>query len=228
MNIRLRKLTRNRGQFPSEQAALKVLYLAVRNLEEFRSPNATGRPPVPQEICQLVRRLARQNPRWGTAASTVSSSAAALASARERSAGSRPPPGSRPPRAGRHPPGGSSWPPRHPGAWRATSRTVTPCSSTPARRVRDADPDPPRARAGHHGPPHRGAGRPAGPHPLMDPGERAARFRFLIRDRTFTAASGQVLAGHGAQVIKTPAQSPSRIPLRATGERCDASASTTC
>ena len=36
--VRLRKVTRNRGQFPSEQAALKVLYLAVRNLEEFRSP----------------------------------------------------------------------------------------------------------------------------------------------------------------------------------------------
>jgi putative transposase len=32
-------VTRNRGQFPSEQAVLKVLYLAVRNLEEFRSPN---------------------------------------------------------------------------------------------------------------------------------------------------------------------------------------------
>jgi transposase-like protein len=40
MNARLRKVTRNRGQFPSEQAALKVLYLAVRNLEELRSPNA--------------------------------------------------------------------------------------------------------------------------------------------------------------------------------------------
>ena len=39
MNARLRKATRNRGQFPSEQAALKVLYLAVRNLEEFRTPN---------------------------------------------------------------------------------------------------------------------------------------------------------------------------------------------
>jgi transposase-like protein len=38
-NARLRKVTRNRGQFPSEQAALKVLYLAVRNLEEFRRPN---------------------------------------------------------------------------------------------------------------------------------------------------------------------------------------------
>jgi putative transposase len=39
MNARLRKATRNRGQFPSEQAALKVLYLAVRNLEDFRRPN---------------------------------------------------------------------------------------------------------------------------------------------------------------------------------------------
>ena len=39
INARLRKVTRNRGQFPSEQAVLKVLYLAVRNLEEFRRPN---------------------------------------------------------------------------------------------------------------------------------------------------------------------------------------------
>jgi putative transposase len=39
MNARLRKVTRNRGQFPTEQAALKVLYLAVRNLADYRSPN---------------------------------------------------------------------------------------------------------------------------------------------------------------------------------------------
>src|SRR5690348_12423881 len=39
MNARLRKVTRNRGQVPSEQAALKVLYLAVRNREEDRRPN---------------------------------------------------------------------------------------------------------------------------------------------------------------------------------------------
>ena len=39
VNARLRKVTRNRGQFPSEQAALKVLYLAIRNLEEFRGHN---------------------------------------------------------------------------------------------------------------------------------------------------------------------------------------------
>lgn len=39
VNARLRKVTRNRGQFPSEQAALKVFYLAVRNLQDYRSPN---------------------------------------------------------------------------------------------------------------------------------------------------------------------------------------------
>jgi hypothetical protein len=39
INARLRKVTRNPGQFPSEQAALKVLYLAVRNLEEYLRPN---------------------------------------------------------------------------------------------------------------------------------------------------------------------------------------------
>jgi hypothetical protein len=45
---------------------------------------------------------------------------------------------------------------------------------------------------------------------LMDPGERAGRFRFLIRDRDskFTAASGEVFAGNGMRVIKTPARSP--------------------
>ncbi|WP_369359754.1 IS256 family transposase [Streptomyces sp. cg2] len=32
INARLRKVTRNRGHFPSEEAALKVLYLAVREL----------------------------------------------------------------------------------------------------------------------------------------------------------------------------------------------------
>jgi len=45
---------------------------------------------------------------------------------------------------------------------------------------------------------------------LMDLGERAARFRFLIRDRDskFTAAFDEVLAGNGTRAIKTPARSP--------------------
>ena len=100
--------------------------------KKWTYPNTTGRPPVPEEIRELVRRLARQNPTHGggTAGSRANSSASAIASARERSAGSWPPPGSRPPRAGRHPPGGSSWPPRRPGSWRVTSCMLTPCSSS--------------------------------------------------------------------------------------------------
>ena len=33
--------------------------------DRWTYPNITGRPPVPEEIRELVRRLARQNPRWG-------------------------------------------------------------------------------------------------------------------------------------------------------------------
>ena len=33
--------------------------------KKWTYPNAAGRPPVPEQIRELVRRLARQNPRWG-------------------------------------------------------------------------------------------------------------------------------------------------------------------
>jgi len=52
MNARLRKVTRNRGQFPSEQAALKVLYLAVRNLADYRRPNVGIRSSGRKEALQ--------------------------------------------------------------------------------------------------------------------------------------------------------------------------------
>ena len=45
---------------------------------------------------------------------------------------------------------------------------------------------------------------------LTDPGERAGRFRFLIRDRAgqFTGAFDAVLASAGTEVVKIPPQSP--------------------
>ena len=45
---------------------------------------------------------------------------------------------------------------------------------------------------------------------LIDLGERAGQFRFLIRDRDskFTAAFDDVLSGNGTRVIKTPVQAP--------------------
>jgi putative transposase len=45
---------------------------------------------------------------------------------------------------------------------------------------------------------------------LMDLGERATRFRFLVRDRAgqFTDAFDAVLSGAGIEVVKIPPQSP--------------------
>ena len=45
------------------------------------------------------------------------------------------------------------------------------------------------------------------------PPRRAAQFRFLIRDRKFTAAFDAVFTGNGTRVIKAPVRSPRANPL---------------
>jgi len=58
--------------------------------------NASGRPPVPDEVRALVEQLARQNPHWATAGFRVSCSARGTGRGRRRFAGSWPLPGSAP------------------------------------------------------------------------------------------------------------------------------------
>ena len=83
-------------------------------------PNTTGRPPIRVRSANWSSGWPGRTRGGGIGASRANSSASAIASAPEQSAGSWPQPGSHPHHAGRHRPGGSSWPPRHPGSWRAT------------------------------------------------------------------------------------------------------------
>ena len=50
---------------------------------------------------------------------------------------------------------------------------------------------------------------------LMDPGDRAAGFRFLVRDRAgqFTPSFDAVLAGAGIEAVKIPPEVPGRTPM---------------
>ena len=169
---------------------------------QWTYPHRTGRPPVSAEITALTERLATENHGWGhkriqgellkpghrVSASTIRQVLKAL----------------------KIPPA----PKRH---------TDTTRADVPARASRDNARHrflPRRLRSDPPAPvlPVRDRGwLPLRAHPrghlrnlLMDLGDRAAGFRFVVRDRAgqFTEAFGALLAGAGIEVMKIPPRSP--------------------
>jgi putative transposase len=170
-----------------------------------------GRPPLDQELQQLIVRLARQNSRWGyqriqgelLRLGVRISATAIRTTLRRHRLGRR--------REERRRPGGRSCASKPPESWPATCFTVDTvwlrrldvlCFIEPAtRRVH---------LAGVTTNPNGAWVAQQARNLLLVLGERGRRVRFLVRDRdaTFCRGFDDVFRAEGAEVLLTPVQAP--------------------
>ena len=61
LDMQLRKVLKNRGHFPSDEAATKLIYLALRNItKKWKNPPLTWRSAANQFTIQFGRRFMPQ------------------------------------------------------------------------------------------------------------------------------------------------------------------------
>jgi hypothetical protein len=180
---------------------------------------APHRPTAGQRRDRLIERLATEDRSWGVQrGSRVNYSSSATRAAPRRSAESSRPCGFPRHHSGRRTPrDGSFCAPRHRQCWPWTFSTRT-VGEPPALvlLLREAGQLSIRAPRRCEHKPRRALDRQQIRNLLMDLGDRAAQFRFLIRDRArqFTASFDAVLADTGITAVKIPPKVSARMPMR--------------